>query len=149
MTLSEQLRNELAALDPRAQCDRLAELSALLRAAGSVHLHGRGGVSVHLDVASPAVARRIFALFRWFGVRCEIRTYRRDALGQGRRYELHVTSDERALQVLHEAGVLAATSAPLSRPPKRIVARSCCRRAYLRGAMLGAGSLSGLRSPHL
>jgi DNA-binding protein WhiA len=29
------------------------------------------------------------------------------------------------------------------------VARSCCRGAYLRGAFLGAGSLSGPRSPHL
>jgi hypothetical protein len=29
------------------------------------------------------------------------------------------------------------------------VARACCRSAYLRGAFLGAGSLSGPRSPHL
>ena len=30
-----------------------------------------------------------------------------------------------------------------------MVARSCCRRAYLRGALLGGGSLSGPRAPHL
>ena len=29
------------------------------------------------------------------------------------------------------------------------MARSCCRGAYLRGAFLGGGSLSGPRSPHL
>jgi DNA-binding protein WhiA len=51
--------------------------------------------------------------------------------------------------VLHEAGVLTARLAPLERPPKRVVARSCCRGAYLRGAMLGGGSLSGPRAPHL
>ena len=34
-------------------------------------------------------------------------------------------------------------------PPKRVVGRSCCRGAYLRGALLGAGSLSGPRDPHL
>jgi cell division protein WhiA len=39
--------------------------------------------------------------------------------------------------------------APLERPPRRVVARSCCRAAYLRGAFLGAGSLSLARSPHL
>src|SRR4029079_11078499 len=33
--------------------------------------------------------------------------------------------------------------------PGRVVARACCRSAYLRGAFLGAGSLSGPRSPHL
>ena len=33
--------------------------------------------------------------------------------------------------------------APLDRPPGRVVARPCCRGAYLRGAFLGAGSLVG------
>jgi DNA-binding protein WhiA len=55
----------------------------------------------------------------------------------------------RGLQVLHEAGVLTASLAPLQAPPRRLVARGCCGRAYLRGALLGAGSLSGPRDPHL
>ena len=37
----------------------------------------------------------------------------------------------------------------MERPPKRVVGRSCCRGAYLRGALFGGGSLSGPRSPHL
>jgi hypothetical protein len=53
------------------------------------------------------------------------------------------------LQVLHEAGVLTSRLTPLERPPRRVVARSCCRAAYVRGALLGGGSLSGPRSPHL
>jgi DNA-binding protein WhiA len=51
--------------------------------------------------------------------------------------------------VLREAGVLSASRAPLEQPPRRVVGRSCCRGAYLRGALLGAGSLSGPRDPHL
>jgi cell division protein WhiA len=51
--------------------------------------------------------------------------------------------------VLHEAGVLTSRLAPLDHPPHRLVARSCCRAAYLRGALLGGGSLSGPRAPHL
>jgi cell division protein WhiA len=149
MSLSEDLRNELAAIAPRQECDRLAELSGLFHAAGSVHLRGRGEVSVHLDVASSAVARRAFSLLRAFRVGAEIRTYRRRAFDRATRYQLHVAGDARALQVLHEAGVLTAGLAPLERPPKRVVARSCCRAAYLRGALLGGGSLSGPRSRHL
>ena len=38
---------------------------------------------------------------------------------------------------------------PLGRPPHRVVARRCCAAAYLRGALLGAGTLSGPRGPHL
>ena len=149
MSLSEDLRNELAAIAPRDECDRLAELSGLFHSAGSIHLKGRGEVSVHLDVADSAVARRAFSLLRAFGVASEIRTYRRRAFEAGTRYQLHVAGDERALQVLHEAGVLSSRLSPLEHPPRRVVARSCCRAAYLRGALLGGGSLSGPRSPHL
>jgi len=149
MSLSDDLRNELAGIAPRQECDRLAELSGLFHAAGTVHLRGRGEVAVHLDLASSAVARRAFSLLRGFGVESEIRTYRRRAFERETRYQLHVAGGPHAVQVLHEAGVLTAGLAPLERPPKRVVARSCCRSAYLRGALLGAGSLSGPRSPHL
>jgi cell division protein WhiA len=142
VALSEDVRNELAGIAPRKQCDRLAELSALFHTAGSIHLRGRGEVSVHLDVASSAVARRAFALLRAFDVPCEIRSYRRRAFDGATRYPLHVAGERRALQVLNEAGVVSARLAPLERPPKRVVARSCCRGAYLRGALLGGGSVS-------
>ena len=149
MPLSEDLRNELAAIAPRRRCDRLAELSGLFHTAGRLHLRGRGEVAVHLDLASIAVARRAFTLLRQLGVETEIRTYRRRAFGRETRYQLHVEGEGRALQVLSQSGVLSAGLAPLERPPRRVVARACCRSAYLRGALLGAGTLSGPSSPHL
>jgi cell division protein WhiA len=114
-----------------------------------MHFKGRGEVSVHLDLSDPAVARRAFSLLRTFGVASEIRTYRRRAFEGAARYQLHVKGDERALQVLNEAGVLSSRLTPLEHPPRRVVARACCRAAYVRGALLGGGSLSGPRSPHL
>src|SRR5204862_921832 len=83
------------------------------------------------------------------GAASEIRTYQRRAFHGATRYQLHIAGDERALQVLHEAGVLSARLTPLSAPPRRVVARACCRGAYLRGALLGGASLSGPRAPHL
>jgi DNA-binding protein WhiA len=145
---SEELRNELAAIAPARRCCRLAELSALFHAAGAWHLRS-GALAVHLDLASSAAARRAFALLRDLGVRSEIRTYKQRAFDHATRYQLHVDVDVRALGMLREAGVLSASGAPLERPPKRVVGRSCCRGAYLRGALLGGGSLSGPRNPHL
>jgi cell division protein WhiA len=142
LTLSEDVRSELAGIAPRRQCDRLAELSALFHTAGHLHLRGRGEVSLHLDVASSAVARRAFSLLRGFGVGCEIRSYRRRAFGGETRYQLHVAGEDRTMQVLHEAGVVSARLSPLERPPRRVIGRSCCRSAYLRGALLGGGSVS-------
>jgi DNA-binding protein WhiA len=149
VSLSDEVRNELAAIAPTRDCDRLAELSALSHFAGRLHLLGRGEVALHLDVASPAAARRAFALLRSFGVRSEIRTYRRRAFGQETRYQLHVEGGPRALQLLDEAGIVDAHLAPRATPPKRIVTRPCCRSAYLRGALLAAGSVSAPPSPHL
>jgi DNA-binding protein WhiA len=147
--LSEDLRNELAAIAPASDCDRLAELSGLFHVAGSVHLRGRGEVAVHLDLVSSAVARRAFVLLRAFGVDSEIRTYQQTAFGRATRYQLHVAGTPHAYATLNRAGVLDASHRPLERPPRRVVARRCCRGAYLRGALLGAGSLSGPRDPHL
>ena len=149
MPLSEELRNELAGIKPERDCDRLAELSGLAHTAGSLHIHGRGEIGLHLDLASPAAARRAFSLLRELGVTSEIRTYQRRAFGRETRYQLHVEGAGRALGVLQEAGVVGARRAPLERPPKRVVARACCRAAYLRGSLLGGGTLSGPRSPHL
>jgi hypothetical protein len=148
MSLSEDLRDELAQIAPDRRCCRHAELSALFHTSGAWHLRG-GTIGVHLDLVSSAVARRAFALLRELGVRSEIRTYPRRSFDRATRYQLHVDVDERAHEVLREAGVLSPSGAPLEQPPKRVVGRSCCRGAYLRGALLGAGSLSGPRNPHL
>jgi DNA-binding protein WhiA len=149
VSLSDDVRNELAAIAPERECDRRAELSALFHSAGRLHFHGSGEVSLHLDVASSAVVRRAFSLLRSFGVASEIRTYRRRAFDRATRYELHVAGSPRALAVLQEAGVVGLGLRPLRRPPKRIVGRGCCRGAYLRGALLAAGSVSAPPSAHL
>src|SRR6478672_7630920 len=147
--LSDDLREELAAIAPARECDRLAELSGLFHVAGRAHLRGRGSVDVHLDVSSSTVARRAFALLRSLGVTSEIRPYRRRAFDQATRYQLHVEGSESAYEILNRAGVLDRSHRPLDRPPQRVVARRCCAAAYLRGALLGSGTLSGPRGPHL
>jgi len=147
--LSDDLREELAAIAPARECDRLAELSGLFHVAGRAHLRGLGSVDVHLDVSSPTVARRAFALLRAVEVTSEIRTYSRRAFDKSTRYQLHVEGSGEAYATLNRAGVLDRAHRPLGRPPQRVVARRCCAAAYLRGALLGSGTLSGPRGPHL
>jgi len=148
-SLADDVRAELAAIAPNRRCDRLAEISALFHTAGALHLRGRGVVAFHLDVASSAVVRRAFALLAELRVPAEIRTYTSRSFDRATRYQLHVEGSEHTLATLAEAGVLDSEYRPLDRPPGRVVARACCRGAYLRGAFLGSGSLTGPRSPHL
>jgi len=149
MSLSDDLRNELAAIAPPRRCCTLAELSAVCHAAGTWHLHGHGELSVELDLSTPAAARRAFRLLRDLGIRSEVRTYPRRAFDRSTRFRLHLDVGPAEAATLREAGVLSAGGAPLARPPKRVLGRPCCRSAYLRGALLGAGSLSGPGTPHL
>ncbi len=149
MSLSEDVRGELAVIDPPRACCRLAELSALVRTAGSLRLRGGGRVGVYLEVASAAVARRTFSLLRAYGVRCEIRTFARRAFDRSTRFRIDVGDDGRALQALNEAGIVGDRTEPLERPPGRLVARACCRAAYLRGALLATGSVSAPPAAHL
>ncbi len=148
-SLADDVRAELAAIAPLRRCDRLAEISALFHTAGTVHLRGRGAVAFHLDLVSSAAARRAFSLLAELRVPAEIRTYTSRSFDRATRYQLHVEGSESALATLAQAGVLDDAHRPLDRPPGRVVARPCCRGAYLRGAFLGGGSLIGLRSPHL
>ena len=148
-TLAADARAELAALVPVRRCDRLAEISGLFHTAGTVHLLGRGALSFHLDLAESSSARRAFAILRQLRVDAEIRTYNRRAFDRAARTQLVVAGSAHAIDVLSQAGVLSRDGLPLDRPPGHVVARPCCRSAYLRGAFLGGGSLSGRRSPHL
>jgi DNA-binding protein WhiA len=148
-TLSEDLREELAGIAPASEADRLAELSGLFHVAGRAHLRGRGAVDVHLDVSTSTVARRAFALLRASDVRSEIRTYSRRSFDKSTRYQLHVEGSEDAYDTLHQAGVLDRSHRPLGRPPNRVVARRSSAAAYVRGALLGSGTLSGPRGPQL
>jgi hypothetical protein len=149
VTLAEDVRNELAAIAPARRCDALAEISALFHTAGSLHLRGHGELAFHVDVSASSVARRAFSLLRDLRVESEIRTYRQRAFDRSTRYQLHVLGGLRTVEVLREAGIVGRGGRPLTRPPLRVVGRPCCRAAYTRGALLGAGSVTGPRAAQL
>ena len=131
------------------RCCRLAELSALFHAAGAWHLRGTaargaprprepGGRAAR--VRAPARPRRPLGdpHLPPPGVRPG------DALPAARRRRRRGRARRCARRACSRRAARRS-----SVPPKRVVGRSCCRGAYLRGALLGAGSLSGPRDPHL
>jgi DNA-binding protein WhiA len=144
---AEDVRAELAEVLPAQDHCRLAQLAGVVRHAGAFHLLAGGAVEVHVDLASSLAARRTVELLRGRGAVCEIRTYKEHRFEQATRFLIVVGGDPRSLQALHEAGVLGTSLAPLEQVPRRIVARGCCRRSYLRGAFIACGSLSKPRSP--
>ena len=146
MSFSEDVRRELVARPPAKGCCRLAFLSGLIRHSGSLQVRGGGELAVVAELADPAAARLAFSLLRERGGDCEILSFREHRFQRRNRVLLRIAGGG-SLQLLHEAGVLSAGLVPLERPPERLLRRSCCRGAYLRGAFVGCGSVSAPRRP--
>ena len=150
-SLSDELRDELAhiAVTPTATGWPSSPGSSTPRAGCTFAVEGRSPCTS--TSRGSAVARRAFRLLRELGVTSELRTYRQRAFAKPTRYQVHVEGGARALR-RPSRGRRARTrgSTPVERPPRQVVRRSCCRRAYLRGALLGGGSVTGPRCrPHL
>ncbi len=144
MSFSSDIRQELCRLPLEKNCCRLAELSALYQTAGSLKLLGRGQTCVQFEVSSPALARRIFVLLQKrlsLPAQLHYVTYAR--LGGNRRCVLTLGPKE-APVFLTALGIMepGPDGEPTLRrtSPHAPLKRACCQRAFLRGAMLGAGS---------
>ena len=151
MSLSDELRDELAAIAPRRRCCSLAELSALFHSAGDVapaRARRARGAPRPREPGGRAPAR-LHACCASFGVRSEIRTYRRRAFDRATRYQLHVEVDAARPRCCARR---ACSRRAARRSSARRSASSAARAAAAptcAAPLLGAGSLSGPRDAHL
>jgi cell division protein WhiA len=140
----EHVRRELVERPPRRTCCRRSFLSGLVRHAGTLEVSS-DGLAVRVETADAAAARLAFGLVRSLGADAQIVSYREPRFERRNRVVVRVEGG-RGLQLMHEIGVLSATLEPLPAPPRRVIARPCCRASYLRGAFVAAGSVSAPRS---
>lgn len=146
MTFSMKTKNELARIIPEERCCQLAELSALIRMSGTIQLMGYKKVNVKIVTENAAIARKIFTLLKKrFGIHTELRVRKNKLLKKNNHYVIFVSSDMGANDILQAVGILRMEYKQLFidyNIPKELVKKECCKRAYLRGAFLGAGSVS-------
>jgi cell division protein WhiA len=143
---AEAVRRELVERPPAKACCRSAFLSGIVRPSGALQLRTGGELAVQLELGEPSAVRLVFAMLRRLGAETEIVHYREPRFARRPRLVLRLHGD-RSLQLLHEIGILGTTLAPLPGPPRRLLGRSCCRAAYLRGAFVAGGSLAPPHRP--
>lgn len=152
-SFTERIRQELAHVEVTRDCDRRAELAALVHLGGSLHLRGGAGRStalqLHLTTPAGAVARRAYALLQQVhDVRAELQVEAPTGVRQRTRYVLVV--DEGARRVAAAVGLLDAEGRLQHVSIDDFGREPCDRTAYVRGAMLAAGTCSAPgRPPHL
>lgn len=150
---TERVRSELGRMPLGAPAAQRAELAALLRSAGTLHLTGASGdpdrLRLELVTTSGAVVRRVHLLLgERYGLRPELSVQRPG--GMRRRSTYGVSLRGGAQQLATALDLLDAHGRPVRWLRDEVVADAEAGIAYLRGAFLAAGSVSAPgRAPHL
>ncbi len=148
MSFTSEVKDELARLQAPRRCCRMAELSALMRLEGSLHLRGPHRITLHTESENAAVARKMFSLLReLFLLSPELRVEKAPRLKGHNCYCLFLGEEAQVAQVLNELSLLDHAMRPVMGVSPRLTRRPCCSAAYLRGAFLGGGYVSKPESP--
>lgn len=153
MSFAAEVKNELARIEPEKKCCQLAEIAGFLRVAGSIRLAGGGRFKIVIATENPAIARHYKKLIQdYFGVETtfdvgESQSPRKGKDGhEGRRtYTINIDAANRSEQILRETGILLVREGNNYISDgiyDALVRNKCCKRAYMRGVFLGAGTMS-------
>ncbi|EGD56092.1 putative sporulation transcription regulator whiA [Gordonia neofelifaecis NRRL B-59395] len=135
------VKDELSRLSVTQISCRKAEVSALLRFAGGIHIvSGRVVVEAEVDLGN--VARRLrYEIHGLFGYNAEVHVLRSGGMRKGARYIVRVTKDGEALA--RQTGLLDMRGRPVRGLPAQVVGGSIGdAEAAWRGAFLAHGSLT-------
>ncbi len=141
MAMTAAVKDELSRLDVVKPCCRKAELAALLRFAGGIHLvNGRVVVEAELDTG--AAARRVKRdISELFGFSIDVHVVAPGGLRKGSRYVVRCV--DRGEELARQVGLLDPRGRPVRGLPAAIVnGHVCDAAAAWRGAFLAHGSLT-------
>ena len=141
MAMTESVKDELARLAITKPCCRKAEVSALLRFAGGLHVVA-GKIMVEVEVDAAQTARRLRKdISEIYGHESELSVVTSSGMRKGSRYVVRVTADGEALA--RQTGLIDANNRPVrGLPPQVVSAALCDAESAWRGAFLAHGSLT-------
>lgn len=146
MSFSSDVKEELSRQIPAARHCQIAETAAILSFCGHVKINASDRFSIRIRTENLWVARKFFTLLRkTFKIDTEIVVRRSDNQKKTRTYVIAVNDHENAIRILQAVKLLNGdleVEENLSLKHNVIVQKNCCRRAFLRGAFLAAGSIS-------
>ncbi|HIQ91834.1 MAG TPA: DNA-binding protein WhiA [Candidatus Copromonas avistercoris] len=146
MSFSSQIKDELSHQMSQARHCQIAETAAILSLCGRIQISGDDRYSIKIHTENVTVARKYFTLLKkTFNIVTEISVRRNVHLSKNRIYSVCIRQNEDALRVLRATKLLSEegeVGENLSVVGNVVVQNPCCRRAFLRGAFLAAGSVS-------
>jgi DNA-binding protein WhiA len=141
MAMTASVKDELSRLSITKPCCRKAEVSAILRFAGGLHItSGKIMIEVELDTAQSA--RRLRKdISDVYGHESDLAVITSGGLRKGSRYVVRVIKDGDALA--RQTGLVDSNGRPVRGLPPQVVSASLCdAEAAWRGAFIAHGSLT-------
>ncbi|HHT66428.1 MAG TPA: DNA-binding protein WhiA [Clostridiales bacterium] len=147
MSFSSRAKNEICRIDLRRSCCKLAELAALIHTSGIIQLAGKRRVGLMVSTENASIARRIFMLVKdLYQISPEVLVRRNRRLRKNNSYILLITPSEGSHKILKDTCILTQDEEDKINMNleinQQLIRKKCCKKAYLRGAFLGGGSVS-------
>ncbi len=144
MAFTRVFREELAHVEDKQACCRMAAVAGLVHTAGTFLIKGgaldQERYEIRVATTVQGAARMVYSQFKGLGAEGQLVTSREPRFRHRLVYEVHLPGTPAALQALNEMGVLSDNFDLKPGIAPWVVKKSCCRSAFLRGCLLGAGS---------
>lgn len=145
MSFTAEVRDELARCEPECEYCDLSTLAALTRVSGTLSLAGSGRYRLTVATETGAVARTMITLtHRILKLKTEF-TVRKSVLHKVRNYLITLPDQPDLDKALVLLGILERRGGLVAGVPRHVVARPCCRLAYIRGALIAGGFVADPR----
>ena len=139
---SEELSRQLS----RARHCQIAEIAAIISLCGRIQISEYDRFCIKIHTENVAVARKYFTLLqKTFNINTDVSIRQGMGVRRNRVYTVGIRRHQDALRVLRAAKLIGhhgEIEENLSLAQNVVILQNCCRRAFIRGAFLAAGSIS-------
>lgn len=146
MSFSSKVKNEVCRFKELTKEEAKAELSAIMKVSGTLSLGTNKRLSFRITTENPAIARHVFKILKdQFKVHSKLMVKKSNSFKKNNIYMVQITEEMGIRDLLIDVGVLNENEGVLSLDyniPKALISEDESKRAYIRGAFLGGGSIS-------
>ena len=150
MSFSGTVKEELARQKLGARHCQIAEITAIISMCGGISVSKNDRFLLKIQTENLFVARKYFTLLqKTFNIEVELSIRQHHGSKNSRMYHLYVKKQEDVLQILRATGLMKPDGESymdladdFELADSELIRRTCCKRAFLRGAFLVTGSVS-------
>jgi DNA-binding protein WhiA len=146
MSFSANVKGEICRNTDLSKEEAIAILASIMKVSGTISFGSNRSLSFRVITENPAIARLIFKVLKdYFNIHTRLMVKKSNSLKKNNIYIVMITEEMGVRTLLKQTGVLKAEEDFIGLDygiRKEIVSDEACKRAYIKGAFLGGGSIS-------